>query len=150
MTKISQFGLMEISRQRIGQSIYETFYQKCECCNGNGLKKTKSIVIHNLISLIKNLNSLDINESYEIRIDDKFFKANENEINTRVKSLKLSFEIKFIQVEEELEFKTYEIDQKILEMINVKSKENIEKNIVEEKSEKSYRRKIKKKSEEIN
>ncbi|MDC3146897.1 Rne/Rng family ribonuclease, partial [Alphaproteobacteria bacterium] len=25
-TKISQFGLMEISRQRIGQSIYETFY----------------------------------------------------------------------------------------------------------------------------
>ena len=27
MTKISQFGLMEISRQRIGQSIYETFYQ---------------------------------------------------------------------------------------------------------------------------
>ena len=101
------------------------------------LKKTKSIVIHNLISLIKNLNSLDINESYEIRIDDKFFKANENEINTRVKSLKLSFEIKFIQVEEELEFKTYEIDQKILEMINVKSKENIEKNIVEEKSEKS-------------
>ena len=43
MTKISQFGLMEISRQRIGQSIYETFYQKCECCNGNGLKKTKSL-----------------------------------------------------------------------------------------------------------
>ena len=59
----------------------ETFYQKCECCNGNGLKKTKSIVIHNLISLIKNLNSLDENETYEIRIDDQFFKDNENEID---------------------------------------------------------------------
>ena len=46
LTKISQFGLMEISRQRIGQSTYETFYQKCECCNGNGLKKTKTIRIN--------------------------------------------------------------------------------------------------------
>ena len=46
---------MEISRQRIGQSVYETFYKKCECCNGNGLRKTKSIIFHNIISLIKNL-----------------------------------------------------------------------------------------------
>jgi UDP-N-acetylmuramyl pentapeptide phosphotransferase/UDP-N-acetylglucosamine-1-phosphate transferase len=61
------------------------------------------------------------------------------------------FEIKFIQVEKELDFKFFEIDHKIFEKINVKSKENIEKNIVEEKSEKSYRRKIKKKStEDIN
>jgi Ribonuclease G/E len=139
---------MEISRQRIGQSIYETFYHKCECCNGNGLKKTKSIVIHNLISLIKNLNSLDENETYEIRIDDQFFKDNETEINKRIKSLKLTFEVKFIKVEKDLEFNTFEIDQKILEKINIKSKENIEKHTVEEKSEKSYRRKIKKKSTE--
>jgi len=142
---------MEISRQRIGQSIYETFYQKCECCNGNGLKKTKSIVIHNLISLIKNLNSLDSNETYEIKIDDKFFKDNENEINDRIKSLKLTFVVNLIKVEKELEFKIFEMDQKILEKINTKSKENIEKITVEERSEKTYRRKIKKKTtEDIN
>jgi len=52
----------------------------------------------------------------------------------------------FTQVEKDLEFNTFEIDQKILEKINIKSKENIEKNTVEEKSEKSYRRKIKKKT----
>ena len=92
-----------------------------------------------------------MNEAQEIRIDDKFFRDNENEINKRIKSLKLTFEIKFIKVEKELEFNIFEIDQKILEKINIKSKENIEKNIVEEKSEKSYRRKIKKKTtEEIN
>jgi hypothetical protein len=91
---------------------------------------------------------LDENETYEIRIDDQFFKDNENEINKRIKSLKLTFEVKFIKVEKDLEFNTFEIDQKILEKINIKSKENIEKNIVEEKSEKSYRRKIKKKSTE--
>ena len=49
LTKISQFGLMEISRQRIGQSIYEKFYNKCECCEGNGLRKTKTIIFHNII-----------------------------------------------------------------------------------------------------
>ena len=114
----------------------------------NGLKKTKSIVIHNLLSLIKNLNSLDENISYEIRIDDQFYKDNEKEITNRVKSLKLSFEIKFIKIEKELGFKIFEIDQKVLEKINIKSKENIEKNIIEEKTEKSYRRKIKKKTVE--
>ena len=60
----------------------------------------------------------------------------------------MSFEVKFIKVEKDLEFNTFEIDQKILEKINIKSKENIEKHTVEEKSEKSYRRKIKKKSSE--
>ena len=47
--------------------------------------------------------------------------------------------------------KVFEIDKKILELINYKSKENIIKNnIPESNSDKSYRRKIKKKSiEEI-
>ena len=151
LTKISQFGLMEISRQRIGQSVYETFYKKCECCNGNGLRKTKSIIFHNIISLIKNLNSLDKNDEYEIQIDKTFFQENKVELVKRVKALKLKFNVKFIEVEEGLMHKVFEIDKKVLELINNKSKENIIKNnIPESNSEKSYRRKIKKKSiEEI-
>ena len=151
LTKISQFGLMEISRQRIGQSIYETFYKKCECCNGNGLRKTKSIIFHNIISLIKNLNSLDKTDEYEIQIDKTFFQENKVELVKRVKALKLKFNVKFIEVEEGLMHKVFEIDKKILELINNKSKENIIKNnIPESNSDKSYRRKIKKKSiEEI-
>ena len=146
LTKISQFGLMEISRQRIGQSIYETFFKKCECCNGNGLRKTKSIILHNIITLIKNLNSLEKTNDYEINIDKTFFIENKIEIIKRVKSLKLKFNIKFIEIEEDLIHKIFEIDQKILELINNKSKENIIKNITpENNSDKSYRRKIKKK-----
>ena len=151
LTKISQFGLMEISRQRIGQSVYETFYKKCECCNGNGLRKTKSIIFHNIISLIKNLNSLDKNDEYEIQIDKIFFQENKVELVKRVKALKLKFDVKFIEVEEGLMHEVFEIDKKVLELINSKSKENIIKNnIPESNTEKSYRRKIKKKSiEEI-
>ena len=146
LTKISQFGLMEISRQRIGQSIYETFFKKCECCNGNGLRKTKSIILHNIITLIKNLNSLEKPNDYEINIDKTFFIENKTEIIKRVKSLKLKFNIKFIEIEENLIHKIFEIDQKIHELINNKSKENIIKNITpENNSDKSYRRKIKKK-----
>ena len=147
LTKISQFGLMEISRQRIGQSVYETFYKKCECCNGNGLRKTKSIIFHNIISLIKNLNSLDKTDEYEIQIDKTFFQENKVELVKRVKALKLKFNVKFIEAEEGLMHKVFEIDKKILELINNKSKENIAKNnIPESNSNKSYRRKIKKKS----
>ena len=151
LTKISQFGLMEISRQRIGQSVYETFYKKCECCNGNGLRKTKSIIFHNIISLIKNLNSLDKTDEYEIQIDKTFFQENKVELVKRVKALKLKFNVKFIELEDGLMHKVFEIDKKILELINNKSKENIIKNnIPESNSDKSYRRKIKKKSiEEI-
>ena len=147
LTKISQFGLMEISRQRIGQSVYETFYKKCECCNGNGLRKTKSIIFHNIISLIKNLNSLDKTDEYEIQVDKIFFQENKLELIKRVKALKLKFDVKFIELEEGLIHKVFEIDKKVLELINSKSKENIIKNnIPETNSEKSYRRKIKKKS----
>ena len=151
MTKISQFGLMEISRQRIGQSIYETFYKKCECCDGNGLRKTKSIIFNGIITLIKNLNFLEIKDVYDIRIDETFFTKNKIELLQRIKSLKFKFKINFIPIENELNFQIFEIDQKINEQIYNKLKENIPKKLIEEEnSDKSYRRKIKKKIENIN
>ena len=151
MNKISQFGLMEISRQRIGQSIYETFYTKCECCDGNGLRKTKSIIFNSIITLIKNLSFLEIKDIYDIRIDETFFSKNKIELLKRIKSLKFKFKINFIPIENELCFKIFEIDQKINEQIYNKLKENIPKKLIEEESiDKSYRRKIKKKIENIN
>ena len=151
LTRISQFGLMEISRQRIGQSIYETFYQKCECCSGNGLRKTKSIIFHNIITLIKNLNSIEKQKEYEIKIDKEFFKENKNELLKRIKALKLKFVINFNEIENNLGLKIFEIDQKISDQLKSISKENNKKIIVEDTNIKSYRRKIKKKSvEDIN
>ena len=63
---------MEISRQRIGQSIYETFYNKCDCCDGGGFKKTKSIIIYDIISKIKGINAIDNKDDVEINIDSNF------------------------------------------------------------------------------
>jgi len=111
------------------------------------LKKTKSIIFHNILTLIKNLNSLEGKEDYEIQIDKEFFKENKTELLKRIKLLKLKFSIKFNEIEKELNAKIFEIDTKIFELINNKSKENIQRNTpMDIKSEKSYRRKIKKKS----
>ena len=147
LTKISQFGLMEISRQRIGQSIYETFYLKCECCNGNGLRKTKSVIFSNIITLVKNHHLLDKKDNFEIKIDKEFYSENKEELLKRIKSLKLKYTINFIEVEKGLSYNIFEIDQKISQLMNSKSKEKFQKiNFEENKSDTPYRRKIKKKN----
>ena len=144
LTKISQFGLMEISRQRIGQSIYETFYNKCDCCDGSGFKKSKSIVIHNIISNIKGINAIGNKDGIEIQIDEKFYSENSEEINKKIKKLSLSFEVNFII--RSLTKNIYEFNQELINKINNNNKEIIEKNRVDDSNtDKSYRRKIKKK-----
>ena len=144
MTKISQFGLMEISRQRIGQSTYETFFEKCECCEGNGLIKTKSIIIYELMSLIRSINNLDDIDKLEIKIDKNFFYKNKEEIINRIKKMKINIE--FMEVD--LPQKIYEIDKDLINKITKQNKEILEKNtdLSSENNDKTYRRKIKKKT----
>ncbi len=143
-TKISQFGLMEISRQRIGNSIYETFYNKCDCCDGNGFKKTNSIIIYNIISYIKGINAIGNEEDIDIQIDEKFYEQNEKEILKRIKLIKLSFKINFDLIS--LPKKIYEFNQDLVNKVKNNNREMLEKNKVQDlNSEKTYRRKIKKK-----
>ena len=144
LTKISQFGLMEISRQRIGQSIYETFYNKCNCCGGGGFKKTNSIIIHTIISNIKSINAIGNKDIVEIQIDENFFSENNNEINKKINIIKPSFEIKFINAS--LPKDIYEFNQDLINKVKNNTKEIIQQNKTEDlNTEKSYRRKIKKK-----
>ena len=144
LTKISQFGLMEISRQRIGQSIYETFYNKCDCCGGGGFKKTKKIIIHNILSNIKIINAIGNKDDVEIKIDENFYNENSNEISKRIKSMKLSFNIKFIY--ESIPKELYEFNKELINQIKNNNKVILDKNKTEDSNtEKSYRRKIKKK-----
>ena len=143
ITKISQFGLMEISRQRIGQSIYETFYNKCYCCGGSGFKKTNSIILHNIFSYVMGINAIDDKSDIEIKIDENFYNENKNEINKRIKSIKPSFKVNFVK--SFLPKDIYQFDNDLVNKVNNNNKEIIEKNKTEDTSnQKSYRRKIKK------
>ena len=143
-TKISQFGLMEISRQRIGQSIYETFYNKCDCCDGGGFKKSKSIIIYNIISYIKGINAIGNKDDIKILIDEKFYNENSMEIINKINSIELKFKINFIQ--KIMTKEIYKFDQDLINKVLNNTKEIIERNKIEDTNiEKSYRRKIKKK-----
>ncbi len=51
--KVSQFGLVEISRQRIRSSVAEMLTIKCPCCDGTGLVKAPSIVSTDILDTIK-------------------------------------------------------------------------------------------------
>ncbi len=143
-TKISQFGLMEISRQRIGQSIYETFYSKCNCCGGGGFKKSNSIIIHNIISSIRSINAIGHKDKIEIVIDEKFYKENNSEIHKKIESMKLHFKVNFIT--KDMPKEVFEFSNEMVNIIKNNTKEIIEQNKSQDLSnEKSYRRKIKKK-----
>ena len=144
ITKISQFGLMEISRQRIGQSIYEKFYNKCECCDGSGFKKTNSILIHNIISILKGIDAIGNKDEIEIEIDNNFYNENSEEINKKIKLQKISFKINFIK--KNISKEIFKFDQNLINKVKNNNKEIIEQNKAEDLiTEKSYRRKIKKK-----
>ena len=144
ITKISQFGLMEISRQRIGPSIYETFYNKCDCCGGGGFKKTDSIVIHNIISNIKSINAIGYDDKVDIEIDEEFYIKNSKKIEKKIKSIDITFKVSFIK--KSMPKEVYEFNHALTNKVMNYNKEIIEKNkINDSKNEKSYRRKIKKK-----
>lgn len=51
--KVSQFGLVEISRQRMRSSVAEMLTIKCSCCNGTGLVKAPSIIAVDILDSIK-------------------------------------------------------------------------------------------------
>ena len=40
MLRISPFGLIEMTRQRIRPSLRRSIYEDCPCCHGTGLVKT--------------------------------------------------------------------------------------------------------------
>ena len=147
-TKISQFGLMEISRQRIGQSIYETFYNKCNCCSGSGFKKTNSIIIHNIISTIKGIDAIGFKDEVEVKIDENFYEENIKEIDKKIKALQISFKINFLN--KSIPNEIFEFNHELMNKVKNNTKDLIEQNKVEDlTTEKSYRRKIKKKIVDI-
>ncbi len=144
INKISQFGLMEISRQRIGPSIYETFYNKCDCCDGSGFKKTDSIIIHNIISNIKGINAIGNKDKVDIKIDENFYNKNSKKINKKIELIDITFKVSFTK--ENMPKEVYEFNQDLINKVKNNNREIVEKNKIQESNnDKSYRRKIKKK-----
>ena len=162
MNKLSQFGLMEISRQRIGHSIYEIFFNKCECCDGNGLIKSKNIIFQEITSTIKNIIAVEKTKEIDLKIDKDFYAEYKDELLERI-NIFLPKKIKINYLCDEKNNKYFEFDNNLLEkiahnlknkqiklseeLVKLNDKEIKESNIEETKNDnKKYSRKIKKKT----
>jgi ribonuclease E len=52
LQKISMFGLLEMTRQRIRPSLKRSVYEDCDCCEGTGLVKTAESVAIEVMRLV--------------------------------------------------------------------------------------------------
>lgn len=53
MGRISVFGLLELSRQRLGASLFETITQPCKHCNGTGYVRSVEILAMSILRSIR-------------------------------------------------------------------------------------------------
>ena len=51
--RISMFGLLELSRQRLRSSLIERAYEKCNYCEGSGIILNSHSIIEQIIKVIK-------------------------------------------------------------------------------------------------
>ena len=124
--------------------VFTNILQKCVCCEGTGFKKSNTIIIHNIISYIKSINAIGNKENINISIDEDFYNETSNVIIKKIKLIKLSFKVNFISKPNLKNI--FEFEQELVDKVKTNTLEIINKNKTDDlKTDKSYRRKIKKK-----
>ena len=84
--RISMFGLMELSRQRLRSSLIDKSFEKCNYCKGSGLILNSSSIVEQIIKVIKekisnNKNSI-INVKCNSDLAENLLNNKKNEIYT--------------------------------------------------------------------
>ena len=96
--KISMLGLLEMSRQRINASFSEKISEKCSCCDGKGMVKSRYIVADSILRSIKCIasNNTKTREIYDIfcskPVAEYLLNYKKNEIN----SIEMEYSINII------------------------------------------------------
>ena len=116
IAQLTELGLVELTRKRQGQNIYELFGQKCNCCNGLG----------HLENLPNNNQSLDV----ELQKSSKNIKKiiTENISETNEKKLKLSDQEKNssqVSNDDEISFRKKDTSEEHINSNNIPEKEII-------------------------
>ncbi len=69
--RISMFGLMELSRQRLRSSLIEKSFEKCNYCKGSGLILNSSSISEQIIKVIKEKLSNNNNVVIDVKCNSK-------------------------------------------------------------------------------
>ncbi len=82
--RISMFGLMELSRQRLRSSLIDKSFEKCNYCKGSGLILNSSSIVDQIIKVIKekisNSKKSIINVKCNSDLAESLFNNKKNEI----------------------------------------------------------------------
>tara|TARA_A100001015_G_scaffold311481_1_gene414823 strand:+ start:5205 stop:7139 length:1935 start_codon:yes stop_codon:yes gene_type:complete len=92
--RISMFGLMELSRQRLRSSLIDKSFERCNYCKGSGLILNSSSIIDQIIKVIKEKISENKNSIINVKCNSELAENLLNNKKTEIYSLENKFESK--------------------------------------------------------
>ncbi len=87
--RISPFGLIEMTRQRIKPGLKRSFYQECPCCNGRGNVKTEESMALDVIRMLMLASEQSNCVQVKIRVNDKVASFLNNQKRKELAALEL-------------------------------------------------------------
>ena len=152
--RISMFGLMELSRQRLRSSLIDKSFERCNYCKGSGLILNSSSIVEQIIKVIKEKISDNKNSIINVRCNSDLAENLLNNKKSEIFSLENKFESKinfYFNPQYSLHDPLIEIDEdsnsRGIEKINTKKKSKASKII---KKKKVIKTKTKTKTKSIN
>mgnify|MGYP001357856101 CR=1 FL=1 len=92
--RISMFGLMELSRQRLRSSLIDKSFEKCNYCKGSGLILNSSSIVEQIIKVIKEKISDNKNSTITVKCNSDLAENLLNNKKNEIFSLENKFESK--------------------------------------------------------
>ena len=92
--RISMFGLMELSRQRLRSSLIDKSFERCNYCKGSGLILNSSSIIEQIIKVIKEKISDNKNSIINVKCNSDLAENLLNNKKNEIFSLENKFESK--------------------------------------------------------
>ncbi len=138
--RISMFGLMELSRQRLRSSLIDKSFEKCNYCKGSGLILNSSSIVEQIIKVIKEKISDNKNSTISVKCNSDLAENLLNNKKNEIFTLENKFEAKinfYFNPQYSLHDPIIEIDEdnnfKSSEKINSKKKSKTTKVIKKKK-----------------
>ncbi len=157
--RISMFGLMELSRQRLRSSLIDKSFERCNYCKGSGLILNSSSIIDQILKVIKEKISENKNSIIKVKCNSGLAEYLLNDKKSEINSLENKFESKiffYFDPQYSLHDPLIEIDENYqsnnIEKTNTKKKNKITKVIKKKKviKTKKTKKSIKKNNSEDN
>ena len=92
--RISMFGLMELSRQRLRSSLIDKSFEKCNYCKGSGLILNSSSIVDQIIKVIKEKISSNKNSVISVKCNSDLAENLLNIKKNEILSLEKNFDSK--------------------------------------------------------